>query len=267
MEPTDILEANRSAVRRATGRVAELVRSLTDPHQALPGLDWSARDVPAHLVTGFDLYVDIAAGTPSPVPALDRTTIAAENAKRIADIPETDPAKLAGLLEDAADRFLASVEGRVGTQEVVFHAGIRLDLASLLGVLLGELLLHGYDLARLLHRPWPLDQADAALVLAGYAPCYGATANRERTRRLTAAFDVELRGVASFVVRFDDGDYSVEPSGSEAVDATISADPVAFLLVSSGRLDRWPAMTLRLVEVGGADPPLGVRFFDLFVYP
>ena len=48
---------------------------------------------------------------------------------------------------------------------------------------------------------------------------------------------------------------------------TIRADPVAFLLVSSGRVSQWVAIALGLLQVGGDRPDLALRFNDLFLFP
>jgi putative sterol carrier protein len=67
--------------------------------------------------------------------------------------------------------------------------------------------------------------------------------------------------------RFTDGAYSVEEGMAGDVDATMSVDPVAFLMIESGRLSRYEAAALGLLEVGGNQPDLALGFFDLIVYP
>jgi hypothetical protein len=54
---------------------------------------------------------------------------------------------------------------------------------------------------------------------------------------------------------------------SGPVDCTITADPVAFLLVGSGRLSQWDAIALGLLEAGGDRPELALGFTDLFLFP
>jgi hypothetical protein len=66
-------------------------------------------------------------------------------------------------------------------------------------------------------------------------------------------------------VRFTDGALGVEPPGP--VDVTISADPVAFLLVSAGRLSRYEAIALGLLSAEGRRPELALGLPDLFVNP
>ncbi|MGH8991893.1 MAG: maleylpyruvate isomerase family mycothiol-dependent enzyme [Acidimicrobiia bacterium] len=267
MEPDELLEAGGRALDASVHRLATAIRPLTELNQALPGSTWTAREAIAHLVTAMDLYTEIATGTPSPVTEFSTASFEDDNRRRIADVSETDAAKLAYLLEDATARFLSALRGQAGNQTVTWHAGMQVDLATLVALMLGEVVLHGYDVATAYQQPWPLGIGDVALVLGAYAPCYERCVNTERTRGLTVAYEIEVRGVARFVVRFDDGRYSLTLPGPEPVDCTISADPVAFLLVGSGRLERWPAIALGLVEAGGSRPEMALEFNDLFIFP
>jgi uncharacterized protein (TIGR03083 family) len=267
MEPDELFATARSELDASVQRLAAVIRPMDVLDQPLPrGSTWTAREAIAHLVTAFDLYTEIATGTPSPVTSFSAAAFDEDSRQRIADVSEVDPAKLAFLLEDAAARFLAALRGQPGTWEIVWHAGMRIDLTALVEVFLGEMLLHGYDVATACESPWPIPPGAVALVLAGYAPCYERNVNTAVTRGLTVAYEIDLRGVARIVVRFVDGRYSLEPAGGE-VDCVISADPVAWLLVGSGRLDPWPAIALGLIEAGGARPELAAGFGDLFIFP
>ena len=267
MEPDEMLDAIRAALGAATTRLADLIRPLPDLEQPIPDSEWTARQAVAHLVTGLDLYSEIATGTPSPITESTPTAYAEWGLRRIADVAETDAAKLAYLLDDASDRFQSSVTGQAGDTVVTWHAGMELDLATLAGLMLGEVVLHGYDIALATRRPWPLVPDEVALILGTYGPLMGLTVDTDRTEGLIFAIGVELRGLASFVVRFDDGRFSVDPHEQGPLDSTLSADPTAFLLVTSGRMARWPAFALGLYEAGGSRPELAVGFKDLFVFP
>jgi len=267
MDPTTILSSARDALEVVAGRVATVVRALPDLTTPLANSEhWTVREAAVHLVNYAGIYADIAQGMESPVRALNRENLLVENDMRIADVPETDPAKVADLLLEAVDTLLEGTASLPGEQPVVFHGGTPLDVAGLVGNSLGEFMLHGYDIAEAAGVPWPIDPEHAQLVLYGYAPCYGKIVNPKTAQGLNAGFGVEIRGGAAFTVRFTDGVYGVEPAGS-AVDCTISADPAAFLLVGSGRLSPWSAMALGLFAPGGADPKLALGFLDLFVYP
>jgi hypothetical protein len=169
-EPDRIVLADaRHALPRAAGRVADLLRSLPDLHVDIPRSDWTVREAGVHLLTGTTLSADIAAGMPSPVSGLSPEALAAENAARIADIPESDPATLARFLEDAADRMLNVTAHRRGDEIVVWHGGRRIPLAQLVALCLGEQLLHGLDIAAATGRAWTIEPCHVRLVVSAYA--------------------------------------------------------------------------------------------------
>jgi putative sterol carrier protein len=89
----------------------------------------------------------------------------------------------------------------------------------------------------------------------------------QTTSGLTAGYRIAVRGGEQFTVRFTDGTYSLESGGSRPVDCTITADPVAFLLVVTGRLPAAAAIALRLWRLSGHRPELALGFTDLFVFP
>jgi len=268
MDPATILADARLALEVTAGQVAAMLRGLPDLETPLSNSSyWTVREAAVHLVNYGGTYADIAQGMPSPVQAVTRENLAAENDMRIADIPETAPAAVADLLLESVDGFLEGTAALPGDHPVVFHGGIGLDVAGLVGISLGEYLLHGYDIAEAEGKPWRIDPAHAHLVLYGYGPCYGDLVNPKTTQGLNAGFGIEIRGGAAFTVRFTDGVYGVEPPQSLPVDATISADPAAFLLVGSGRMSQSSAVALDLLTPGGLQPEMALRFVDLFVYP
>jgi uncharacterized protein (TIGR03083 family) len=267
MEATDLLTPTRESIATTTEQVADLVASIPDATVLAHNCRWSLRDTAAHLIMAGGLLTDIAQGIPSPIESLAPDYHGAEMARRNADIAETDPGKLSRLLVDAVEGFLDATSDRPGDDPVIFHGAFPFTVAGVAGVLLGEEILHGYDMATALGRPWPIGPGEAALVLAAYAPAFGLCVNPERTRGYSGAYGIELRGVGEMTVRFTDGVYGLEEAGAGPVDATISADPVAFLMVGAGRLSRYGAIALGLMSAGGDHPELALGFPDLFIYP
>ena len=266
MDATELLGQTRDAMACATERVAELIASIPDPLAPVPNSPWTVRDFAAHLTTA-SVYTEMVQGVPAPYRSVEPAYLHAEFTRRNADIAETDPMKLSRLFADAMEGFLDTTSDIPGDTPVVFHGQNPFTVAGAAGVLLGELLLHGYDIATAIGRPWPIDRSATALVLAAYAPALGFILNPETARGLSAGFGIELQGLGEMTVRFTDGVYGLEDAGSAPVDATISADPVAFLMVGSGRCSRYEAIALGLISLGGNDPDLAIRFWDLFLYP
>lgn len=163
------LAGARRALQRAAGRTADLLRSLPGVDVPIPRSAWTVREAAVHLLTGTVLCADIATGMRSPVAGVAPDTLAADNAARIADIPESDPATLARLVEDAAERVVHVTAQRRGDETVVWHGGRAIPLAHLVAVCVGEHLLHGLDIAAATGRAWTVEPDDVRLVVAAYA--------------------------------------------------------------------------------------------------
>jgi uncharacterized protein (TIGR03083 family) len=277
---TTVLGEARAAIKSVACRTADLLGSLPSAIVPIPGSEWTVRDAAVHLANYSAIYSEIANGVLSPIKGLVdahsrpvrngvhyRDAIALNSARRLADVPETDPAKLAKLVLDGARRLIDTTAGRPDDQPVSFHCGFPFTLAGLVCSDLAEHILHGYDIATAVGLPYPIDPAHAALVVAGVAPLFALCLNPETTEGLTVAYEVDLRGAGRSLVRFVDGDYRLEPADSGPVDCIISVDPVAYMLVGAGRISRSSAIALGLISANGARPELALRFNDLFIYP
>jgi uncharacterized protein (TIGR03083 family) len=267
MDPTEMLAAARRSLMSTTERMADLIASAPDIDLLAHRCEWSLREVAAHFITGAPMFADMANGIPGPAERLDKAYVKDFCERRIADVSERDPLKLSRLILDGIEDFLDTTVDRPGDDPVIFQAGLPHTLFGLAGILLGEALLHGYDVATALGRPWPIEVGDAALVLAAYTPLLAVwDVDAERTRGLTADVGIELRGVGEMTARFADGSFGIEPAGGP-VDATLSADPVAYLMVGSGRLSRFEAVALGAITVGGSRPDIAFDFPTFFIYP
>lgn len=267
MADTTILNEVRSALTEMSARTAGLVGSLADTEVPIPGSTWTVREAAVHLVSCGVRYAGMVHGEPFGYGSLTPGECARENAQLIADIPESDPGKLAALMHEGTGHLLGATAGCDDAQELTWHCGTRITVPHLVATCLAEHLLHGYDMALAVHQPWPIDPHLAALGLFGYGPAYGLCLNPATTAGHTAGYGIEFRTGERFTIRFVDGEYSLEPPDSGPVDCTITADPVAFLLVGSGRLSQWDAIALGLLEASGDRPELALGFTDLFLFP
>jgi uncharacterized protein (TIGR03083 family) len=232
---TSYLDRVRPAVDVAADRFVTLVTGAPDPAVPVPAAPgWTVRDVAAHLVTVTVRYADGPEGrgvwtkTPMDLPALNHDQLAA--------LATVTLDELAARLRQQVTAVLAQIQGYGSdTPSFRFHGGepVRADIA--LGILLGELVVHGRDVARALRRPWPIDPGHAALVIEGLNPVLPGWVRPERVRGLTAGFEIRLRGRGSHVWAFRDGHLQVNPRDRGRIDVHVSADPAAFLLVCYAR--------------------------------
>jgi uncharacterized protein (TIGR03083 family) len=243
------------------------VESLSDTGVPIPGSNWTVREVGVHLVTCGVRYAGMVQGEPLGYSSLAPGECGRMNDQLIADIPESDPVKLAALMQEGTERLLEASAACDDESEMVWHCQTRISVAHLVAIAAAEHLLHGYDMAVATGRPWPITPEEAGLALFGYGVGYGLCLNPATTAGHTAGYGLELRTGERFTVRFVDGKYAVESPDSGPIDCTISADPVAFLLVGAGRMTQWQAIALGLMEVGGDRPDLALKFLDLFLFP
>jgi uncharacterized protein (TIGR03083 family) len=261
MDDIHILHAGRATVEGLGDRLADVLEGQPAMAAAVSP-EWSARDAAAHLVATTAAYAELAAGGVSPIPELTPAAVAAFNAERLADIGETEPRALAKALRAAVGQFLDAA-GRQPTDAVVYwHAGIRLDLAQLTGILVAEYVLHGYDIAAACAVPWPISPEHAGLGLFGRGAVLDRVVDPHAARGHTASYLIDLGGPDALTLRFVDGALTAGVPG-QPVDCEIGTDPVTLLMVTGGRLSQWAAIALGLVRAGGRHPELVPGFFRL----
>ena len=268
MTPTGPGQGSRSqasveAIRRSADRLTQLLRDAPDPGPVVPhNGDWTVRDLLAHLVSVTARYA----------PAQDKRWV--ERADQVAGLNDAE----IEVLGDAPvpvllQRLGAAVDDlRAGpavdaADPVPYVGGTSVSPADLLGILLGEFVVHGGDLAAALGARWDVRPQDAAEVLASLAPIMPAWVDEDGARGLTATFEVRVRGYFTNRWRFTDGTLEVLPGGGGPVDVTISADPVALLLVSYRRMPLWKAIVTGRSRAWGRRGMLAFRTNSYFRAP
>jgi hypothetical protein len=108
----------------------------------------------------------------------------------------------------------------------------------MLSVHLGELLVHGWDIATTLGRPWAIGRDEANIVARGVLPVLPMVVDPAAAAGVSLAYELSLRGGGPRVlIRVQTGaSRSSQSSRGRRPICRISADPAAFLLVSYGRV-------------------------------
>ena len=247
-----------------TGRFAELVVSAPDLSVLARESRWTVREVAVHVAVGARAFADLAAEPKPSIPSM--AILSEEIERRMADVSETDPGKVAALTQDAVEDFIDAWVDRPADFPVDWD-GAPVTAATLAGVLLGEVVMHGYDVAYALDRPWPIDPGHAGLILGAYGPLFPHIVDPEAAKGHSAGYALDFGGGPALTVRFLDGVIGLEPPGMGPVDVTICSDPVTFLMVADGRLSQYEAIALGRMSATGDRPELAVGFKDLFVNP
>lgn len=243
-----------------------LVRSIRDPDAPALG-SWSVAQLATHLSHGLSTLVPrLAAGEAAP--PLDSLWHLSRSTQDwvTADV-ERDPQVLADRIEAGVAGFLALVpEGTPDRLCEWVVTGSEMPLSTFTCHLLNEALVHGWDLARAVGRPWPLERPYAVMAIMGFIiPVLQRHAGPEAVDQaaagdLRAVYDVRLKGGggrAYFVL--DAGTLSVELPSDRRVDCHILADPATMLLIAWGRKSQWPAIATGRLLAYGRKPWLGPR--------
>ncbi|MGV9425922.1 maleylpyruvate isomerase family mycothiol-dependent enzyme [Streptomyces sp. NPDC003656] len=255
------------AIRGTAGDIAALLDGATDTSLPVPGLEWTVGETAAHLALANGLMADLADGAERRYGDGTPQSLAAANARSLAEFPERGAQPLAAMIVEQAAAFLDAVERGAPDRTLLTPLG-PMDPAVLASYLLTHMLGHGYDLARAVRRPHMIDRTRVELCLPFLKTAMPRVANADAAAGMTARFTLRVRGGGeAFGVTFADGTVEVLPAPPRPSDCTILTEPVTFLLIALGRLGPWQAMARGGVLAWGRKPWLAPRFPTLFTAP
>lgn len=224
-----------AAVAAAGERTADVIGAIADPDGRTRGLEWTLGQTAAHIVADVHYHRAWLRGEGKIdyfVPDLP-----GENLRGIESVKERNPAVLAAIVRQDNAAFVSEAGGQPAGAVFPEEVGPDLSLEVMAAVHLGELLVHGWDIATTLGRPWAIGRDEANIVARGVLPVLPVIVDPAAAARVSLSYELSLRGGGPRVlIRVHDGSLTVEPVVSRApADCRISADPAAFLLVAYGR--------------------------------
>ena len=108
---------------------------------------------------------------------------------------------------------------------------VKVPLSCLLAIELGEVLVHGFDIARAAGLTWRIEPAHAVLAGEGsipVLPVLPVLLDRERAAGMRMRLEMRIRGFARQTLAISDGVLRVQASSGEPVDFRMSVDPVVY---------------------------------------
>lgn len=240
-----------AALSDLTDRFLELLRDLgqSDAARPVPGLQWTVGECAAHVLSSFRrMTVDRRrAANPAALARLNAESNA-EIGDDLADIAE----QIDQLHRIVRDHTPLVLSGR----RFPFHAGLQVTHEQACAVTVGELAVHGADVARATGRRWPLTAADVepvwehaiSLMIGWLRP---EAAEVDETWRFVAP-DSSARALwrHGLILDLHHGELSTHRGSGTTDHTVVVADPVALTLTFP--YQRRPATSpelARLVEL------------------
>lgn len=252
------------AIAEVMPRFVALAKSAPADRRVPATPAWTITDVVGHVAMEPKRYLELAAGGgdwPRDVAALP-----AFNAQQIADLPTRDIGELTDLLTLHGQRLSTSVAEYGDQAPLTRFDGDQLVPADLqIGTFLGELIVHGRDIAEAVDEDWPIDPAMVPLVYLGLHQVLPGWVDPTRASGHTGTYELRLRGSTSYVYEFTDGRLTVDPGRPRRIDAHISAEPVTALLTSYGRTGQIGPALAGKVLIWGRRPWLALSLRRRFM--
>ncbi|MBW3619910.1 MAG: maleylpyruvate isomerase family mycothiol-dependent enzyme [Actinobacteria bacterium] len=238
----------------------------------VPGLEWSAAQVLAHLAIQAERFRDFVSGERDPhedLVGIDAATVparvAAVNERLLGTVTDRDPGSLIDRLRGGVTGFLEATAGVEPTTRFRSWEGTS-DVAGATATLVAELLVHGLDVGRALDVPWRVDPARAHLALPAVWALLPNYVDAVATRRVDEMVAITPRGGDAVRVRILEGSAVVAP-GVRGATCRIHGRADDLLLLAFGRVSVGSLLRRGRLVATGRRPWVGLRVSTWFLAP
>ena len=244
------VEAACQALLRYSSQFAGALRQVRDPAARAVGI-WSIAETAVHVSQSSPYFLAAARGQAGLEDVNDN---AATTVRAVAGEPVRDLRVLADRIVRGEQDLADYARAAGGDPLVTPFAGLSVPLSSMLGIELGELLVHGFDVTRAAGLAWPVAPADAALALGGELRVLPLLLDAGRAAGLRMRLKLHIRHGSPLVIAIENEALRVEPPSSRPADCHVLVDPAAFLLVSFNRISPVSAVLAGKIIVWGRKP-------------
>jgi len=278
---TDARASVREAIQGLVPRVTGLLRSLARPDAPAVG-SWNAIETAVHLSHVWDVDHKIIAGQGDDLLREAGLREAGEfTIRRVSEVTqewvnddeERDPLVLAHRFDLLGAELANALRRGSDDDDVTWLGGAEIPASGVAWHCVEETLVHGWDIAHSQHLSWEIPTGYASAVLYRFVvPLLQAVPSTFVSRRATAGVRgtvaIRLRGQSDSVyLTIDDGELQIETIAPSRVDAHVSADPEAYLLLQMGRLSPLRAALRGRIAVWGRRPWYAQRIRSLVRNP
>lgn len=215
---------------------------------------WDSHDVLAHVVDGLLLHASLLSGQASPMAFGE----ASQHAQIAIDAARGTPGERLGTRLVAASAGFRDIVCRVPEDQLVcWHGGTEIPAGTLKAVALGELLVHGYDIARATGTRWPLDAGVCAELIMSLGPALELLGNGVSGPPRVLALRLRRHGQLRLDLRPTGLHVTVGPS--RRPHCVVNADPRTALLCCYRRRNPYLAAAAGKLIAYGREPWLAHR--------
>ncbi len=248
------------ALEESSAYYVRLLEQVKDP--GLPAVgNWNVGVTVMHTAASGAYFLAVAQGKTEPM-SIDSDHSVYNDSELKWDLPDLIARFKAG--EEALVGYGRNLEG---DPEVEFFKGMKGPVSTVFAIELGEVLVHGYDIAKASGLEWNIPGDAAALAISGTFPLWPHIVDPDAAAGINARYEIRIRNGATIICDFKNGYLELEdPSGAQ-FDCWLSIDPVVFLLLTFNRIKPWTSLLQGKMSAGGRRFWLAGKFSSMFKSP
>lgn len=268
--PLPLVDTDRAELRALIADARERFDALArgaDPLARLPRSEWNVSQGVAHVLSVARRYETVTAG---------RMFRSADKPRDLDAINAEDLAAVLGPLDEMLDRIKALAPvmdewfDRVDDlpDPFPFHGGIRLSGTAAQTNWLGELLLHGADIAKASGAKWELPPRAMTLVCRGVLEFGAAYVRADTDPKVDMLVEMRMPGARPYVARIKDGKGEIrDRRDGDRPDAVLRGSAAVFADLLYQRVGPFGATLRGLLVVGGRRPWVSLSLLNHFEPP
>lgn len=249
---------------------ADFIRLCRRADPTAPVLDghWNVLEMTAHVATVSRRYVGVAEGSgyrraesPRDVDRINDDEVAANHDRSLEELLQQ--------LEADAPTVRSLVEAMEASgRRVLFHGGASVDAIGAAASWLGELRIHGWDIAQAGGERWPLPERDMLMVLSGIQQLAPGYLDPARAAGRNLMVEARIPTARPWVTHVHDGVVESRPRRrGDRPHAVLRVPASVFALSFYRRIGPLPAAWAGLRIVGGSRPWRAVSLLSMFERP